>query len=126
MRHRPLILIVEDDRELREHYRVALSLSDYAVHSCEDGFDALQFLETQRPDLIVLDLNLPRVPGRVVYEELRAQAGMRNIPVIVVTGMEPAPHLPGTIVLTKPVPDDELVRLIEAQLGSGRGGPQPT
>ena len=126
MRHRPLILIVEDDRELRELYRVALMLSDYVVHSCEDGLDALQYLEVERPDLIVLDLNLPRVPGRMLYDELRASARMRSIPVVVVTGMEPAPHLPGTTVLIKPVPGDELVRVIQAQLGPWRGGPQVT
>jgi DNA-binding response OmpR family regulator len=126
MRHRALILIVEDDRELRELYRLALALSDYSVHCCEDGLDALQFLETDRPDLVVLDLNLPRVPGRVLYDELRASARMRSIPVVVVTGMEPAPHLPGTTVLIKPVPGDELVRVVEAQLGQWRGGPQVT
>ena len=117
MRHRPLLLVVEDDRALRELYRVALMLSDYAVHCCDDGLDALQYLETERPDLIVLDLNLPRVPGRMIYDELRSHARMRSIPVIVVTGMEPAPHLPGATVLIKPVPADELLGAIEAHLG---------
>jgi DNA-binding response OmpR family regulator len=125
MRHRPVILIVEDEPELRELYRLALTLSNHNVHCCEDGLEALQFLETDRPDLVVLDLNLPRVPGRVLYDELRASARLRRIPVLVVTGMEPAPQLPGTTLLIKPVPGDELVRVVDEQLGLTRGSPRP-
>jgi DNA-binding response OmpR family regulator len=116
MRHRPLILIVEDDRVLRELYRVALTLSDFDVHACEDGLDCLRFLETDRPDAIILDLNLPRVPGQVVYDELRAHANTRRIVVIVVTGMQPVPYLPGTKVLIKPVLPEQLVRALEDSL----------
>ena len=113
MRHRPLILIVEDDRVLRELYRVALGLSDYAVHCCEDGMDALQFLETDRPDAVVLDLSLPRVPGVMFYDELRAQAHTRSVPIVVVTGSEPVPYLPDAKILIKPVDPEDLVLAVQ-------------
>ena len=45
MARRPLLLVVEDDKVLRDLYRVTLSLSNFAVHACEDGLDALQALE---------------------------------------------------------------------------------
>lgn len=101
---------------LRELYRVALTLSNFAVHTCEDGLDALQFLETERPDLIVLDLNLPRVPGLVLFEEVRAHAHTQDVPIIVVTGMEPVPRLPGAKILIKPLHPELLVLAVEQSL----------
>ena len=64
---RPLLLVVEDDTVLRDLYRVTLSLSNFAVHACEDGLDALHYLDQSRPDVIVLDLDLPRIP-ELFYE----------------------------------------------------------
>src|SRR5918999_1675709 len=109
---RPILLIVEDDWTLRELYRLALSLSDFAVHACEDGIQALHYLEQERPDLIILDLNLPRVPGTMVYEELMAHSETANIPIVVVTGMYGVPDMPGALVLRKPVSAEELTRTV--------------
>lgn len=116
MRRRPLLLVVEDDRVLRELYRVALSLSNFTVRDCEDGMDALRCLEQERPDVVVLDLNLPRVSGIAVYEELRAHAETRAVPIIVVTGMDPVPHLPGATILRKPVSPEQLRAAVEHAL----------
>jgi CheY-like chemotaxis protein len=101
---------------LRELYRVALSLSNFTVRDCEDGMDALRCLEEERPDVVVLDLNLPRVSGIAVYEELRACAATKTVPIIVVTGMEPVPHLPGATVLRKPVSTEQLRVAVESAL----------
>jgi DNA-binding response OmpR family regulator len=103
---------VEDDWTLRELYRLALSLSDFAVHACEDGIQALHYLDQDRPDLIILDLNLPRVPGTMIYEELRAHRQTVNIPIVVVTGIHPVPEMPGTTILRKPVSAEELTRTV--------------
>jgi DNA-binding response OmpR family regulator len=116
MRRRPLILVVEDDRVLRELYRVALTLSNYAVHTSEDGLEALRFLETESPDVILLDLNLPRVPGTTLYEELRAHPQTRNVAIIVATGTYPVPYLPGATLLVKPISPDRLIRAVEQAL----------
>ena len=110
MSPRPILLIVEDDWTLRELYRLALSLSDFTVHACEDGIQALHYLEQDRCDLIILDLNLPRIPGTMVYEELMAHSETANIPIIVVTGMYAVPNMPGAIILRKPVSAEELTR----------------
>ena len=96
MPSRPVVLLVEDDWTLRELYRLALSLSDFTVHACEDGMQALHYLDQENPDLVVLDLNLPRVPGQMVYDELRARTQTGIVPpIIVVTGMYNVPYLPG-------------------------------
>jgi DNA-binding response OmpR family regulator len=113
---RPILLIVEDDWTLRELYRLALSLSDFAVHACEDGIQALHYLDQDRPDLIILDLNLPRIPGTMIYEELRAHTQTANIPIVVVTGIYPVPDMPGTTILRKPVSAEELTRTVTRML----------
>ena len=109
---RPILLIVEDDWTLRELYRLALSLSNFAVHACEDGIQALHYLDQDRPDLIILDLNLPRIPGTMIYEELRAHTQTANIPIVVVTGIYPVPEMPGTTILRKPISAEELTRTV--------------
>ena len=99
MPRRPVLLIVEDDRALAELYRLALSLSNFAVHACADGLEALRYLEQHTPDVIVLDLNLPRLPGTIVYDELRAHAKTIRIPIVVVTSTYSVPELVGATIL---------------------------
>ncbi len=113
---RPLILVVEDDRGVRDLYRTALGLSGFDVHGSEDGLDALRYLEDHRPDLIVLDLDLPKIPGATLYSELRVNPSTRTIPIIVVTGLDSVPNLPGTVVLRKPCEPETLLRAIEKSL----------
>jgi len=109
-------LVVEDDKVLRDLYRVTLSLSNFAVHACEDGLDALHYLDQSRPDVIVLDLDLPRIPGTVLYEEILARPRADRVPIVVVTGMADVPALPGAVVVRKPVTPDQLIKVIEATL----------
>jgi len=110
---RPVLLIVEDDSTLRELYRLALSLSDFIVHACDDGLQALHYLEQEKPDLVVLDLNVPRVSGTMVYEELRARSQTGSVPpVIVISGVYNLPYLPGATVLRTPVSPESLHRTI--------------
>lgn len=110
---RPVLLIVEDDSTLRELYRLELSLSDFTVHACDDGMQALHYLDQEKPDLVVLDLNVPRVPGTMVYEELRARSQTGSVPpVIVISGVYSLPYLPGATVLRTPVSPELLHRTI--------------
>jgi DNA-binding response OmpR family regulator len=116
MPRRPLLLVVEDDKVLRDLYRVTLSLSNFAVHACEDGLDALHYLDQSRPDVIVLDLDLPRISGIVLYDEIRARRRADRVPIIVVTGVQDVPALPEAVVLRKPVTPEELIRVIDSTL----------
>jgi DNA-binding response OmpR family regulator len=116
MPRRPLLLVVEDDHVLRDLYRVALSLSNFAVHACEDGLDALHYLDQSRPDVIVLDLDLPRIAGTVLYDEIRARRRADRVPIIVVTGVPDIPDLPEAIILRKPITPDQLIKAVESTL----------
>jgi CheY-like chemotaxis protein len=116
------ILVVEDDLDLRHVYRTVLNVEGYTVLEAGDGFQALRLLDSEPPDLVVLDLGLPRVSGLVVRHELAAQAHLRHIPVLVITGSTaPLDDLNVTCLLRKPVSPDALLRAIERCLDSPSG-----
>jgi two-component system, chemotaxis family, response regulator Rcp1 len=84
------VLLVEDDAndvELTLHALERAKLRN-RVHVAQDGVAALDFLQTHMPDLILLDLNLPKLDGREVLERVKNDDRVRHIPVIVVTSSE--------------------------------------
>ena len=108
------VLVVEDDPELRALYRSTLSGHGYAVVAVEDGVDALQRLDQGLiPAAVVLDLGLPRLHGRDVQRELKAQSGNRSVPIIVVTGSdEEVDEREFACVLRKPIDPEALVAAV--------------
>ena len=81
-----LVLVVEDEEDARA-YLVAI-LEDAGARTCEarDGFEALELASRDSPDLITLDLSMPRMDGMATFRELRARPKTAEIPVCVVTG----------------------------------------
>jgi CheY-like chemotaxis protein len=81
------ILLVEDSRFiLRENARVLLK-AGYDVTCAEDGESALKLAREQNPDLILLDMILPKMSGPDVLQRLKADAGTADIPVVVLTSL---------------------------------------
>ena len=110
---RETILIVDDDAALRRMYRAALSLEGYRVEEAADGDDALVCIEQQAPDLILLDLEMPRVDGLSVQREIAANAFTRHIPIVIATGSGKSLNNVGVAcVLRKPIAPDDLIRTI--------------
>ena len=120
----PVVLVVEDDAQLREHYRAGLG-GRFVVDVCVDGLAALAYFDHQWPDAVVLDLNLPGVHGQAVYNELQHQPLTAAIPIVVVTGVDPPPELPGALVLRKPCGIDELMGALERAMGRHSVVPHP-
>jgi DNA-binding response OmpR family regulator len=118
------VLLVEDERKLRELVRSYLERAGFAVLSTESGAEAITLAASANPDLVVLDLGLPDVPGETVARELRA-AG--DTPILMLTaktseddriaGLE----LGADDYVTKPFSPRELVLRVQAILR--RGGP---
>lgn len=81
------VLIVEDSRLLRLANERALSKAGYQVMSAQDGEEGLRLADEFGPDLIVLDMMLPRMPGQEVLRELRQREKTRGIPVMVLTSL---------------------------------------
>jgi two-component system response regulator MprA len=116
---RHVILVVEDDADLRRLYRTALTLDGFDVDEAADGLDALRRIDYRRPDLVVLDIGLPALSGVAVQQEIAAQAYTRRIPVVIVTGTAlNLDHLDVACVLRKPVEPSELLKTVRSCLAA--------
>jgi CheY-like chemotaxis protein len=119
-RHRPLILIIDDDQAFRETAEALLELYGYAVMTVESGGAALRTIEQELPAIILLDVFMPGMDGLEFLRMLREAAV--HVPVLVTTGAlagdEPHPMLSTAMeigadgVLRKPVRIEELQSLI--------------
>jgi CheY-like chemotaxis protein len=122
------ILLVEDNpgdaRLVQEAMRRAKIIN--MVHVVEDGVDAMDFLRRQgrfaevpRPDLVLLDLNLPKKDGREVLAEIKADPDLKRIPVVVLTTSDDeedvlrAYNLHANCYITKPVNFEKFMQVVK-------------
>jgi len=82
------ILFVEDESALQETFKDFLNQEGYQIVSALDGEIGLRLAKTEKPDLILLDLILPKKDGFEVLEELKKEEETKDIPVIVLTHLE--------------------------------------
>lgn len=81
------ILIVEDDSMLRESLQDFLSKEEFEVVAASDGEQGLEMTKTEVPDLILLDIILPKKNGYEVIKEIKADEAVKNIPIILLTNL---------------------------------------
>lgn len=79
------VLFVEDDPTLAEMYRTKLELDGYLVEIARDGEEALSRLNAELPDLVFMDIRLPKIDGIRVLEELRDRDQTRHLPVVILS-----------------------------------------
>ena len=79
------ILTVDDSRAMRDMLRHSLMAAGFRVLQAEDGLQGLEMLETEIPDVIVTDINMPRMDGFGFIEALRGHESRRAVPVLVLT-----------------------------------------
>lgn len=82
------IIFIEDESELQRAVTGILAKEDYQVFSALDGESGLKLAEKERPDLILLDLIMPKKDGFEVLRELKQNENTKNIPVIILTNLE--------------------------------------
>ena len=80
------ILVVDDDRAVRESLRRSLSFNGYTVDLAEDGVEALDAIANERPDALVLDVMMPRLDGLEVCRQLRSTGD--DLPILVLTARD--------------------------------------
>ncbi len=118
------ILLVDDERDLVFYTKLFLEEQGYEVLEAYDGKQALEMLETVRPDLIILDVTMPRMTGWDVLREIQADPEKVDIPVLMLTARaEDADKARGwelgvTWYQTKPFELDELAMIIERILAT--------
>lgn len=115
------ILIVDDDREVTESVRLALEATGYDVLVCHDGNQGLLMAGQEKPDLIILDMMMPKRSGFLVLETLR-QTNSYPVRVIMITANEGDRHkayaesLGVDGYIRKPFPIDVLLDNVERTL----------
>ncbi len=80
-----IVLTVDDSRAMRDMLRHSLLAAGFRVLQAEDGLHGLEVLETERPDVIVTDINMPRMDGFGFIEAVRRDETRRSMPVLVLT-----------------------------------------
>jgi excisionase family DNA binding protein len=82
----PTILIVDDDDRLREYVRANLELEGYVVREAGNAEEGLRALEEEPPDLVLLDVMMPRVDGWEMLRRVQEEHGVGTIPVLMFSG----------------------------------------
>ena len=128
MRQRPLqpVLVVEDHPDVREMVRVFLQMDGFAVCAAEDGVAALECLADNKPCLILLDVNMPRMDGIAFGRQLRRHPDpdLAGTPIILLTATSDAQAAATAVdaveVILKPISFDKVVSAVEQHCGLER------
>lgn len=131
-KHPPLILVVEDYDDAREMYVEYLTFTGFRVEAATNGLEAIEMTGRLIPDLVLMDLALPKLDGWEATRRLKSDPKTAHIPVIALTGHALAGHAERAreagcdSFITKPCVPDELVAEISRVLGinSPAGAPQ--
>lgn len=83
----PAVLLADDDAVLREMYKMRLTREGYIVHEAIDGQDTIAKAESTHPDIILLDVMMPRMNGLDALKILKSGQSTKNIPVIILTAL---------------------------------------
>jgi len=116
------ILVVDDDVQLVDALQIRLEAKGYEVVTAYDGQKALEKVQNQMPDLVILDLMMPKLSGEDVCREIRKDEKAANLPIIMLTGKSSdIDKVVGEVIgascyMSKPFEDDELLEKINELL----------
>jgi len=125
-RERPLVLVVEDYQDAREMYAAYLQFSGFDVAEAANGVEAVEKATELVPDIVLMDLALPRMDGWEATRRLKGDPRTRHIPIVALTGHALAGHAEGAreagcdSFVTKPCLPDALVAEIRRLLDQPR------
>jgi len=125
-RERQLVLVVEDYQDAREMYAAYLQFSGFDVAEAANGVEAVEQTTRLLPDIVLMDLALPRMDGWEATRRLKADARTGHIPIVALTGHALAGHAEGAreagcdSFVTKPCLPDALVAEIRRLLDRPR------
>jgi CheY-like chemotaxis protein len=120
---RPRVLVVDDERLIRDVVAEALAESGYEVDTAPNGAEALEQIARWRPDVVVLDLMMPVLDAAGFIDLLRLNPSSADLPIIILTAAyapyEEARRLGATACLMKPFKLEELLAAVEHAAASG-------
>jgi DNA-binding response OmpR family regulator len=118
----PTILIVEDERDAVEMYRIVLEVEGYQVMVAYTLQAALKQLEKMKPDLILLDVALRGSSGLDLCEKVRNDPEMADLPIVIISNLDSPEEIKAgldagaNVYLTKPISQDELLEAVQENL----------
>lgn len=120
----PRILIADDNRQNAELLEAYLGDGDYDIRTAGDGEETLHIVRSWPPDLILLDIMMPKISGFEVCKRLRADPATRDIAVIMITALDQPSDIDKAVVagtndfVTKPINKSELLLRVKAMLAA--------
>ena len=113
------ILIIDDDPIVLKYLENLFTDNGYETYKAANGIEGSQMVEEIKPDLITLDLEMPEQWGPRFYRRMIKNKDLKNIPVIVISGLTGSQYsLPKAVAhLNKPFEPDELLRLVREHIG---------
>lgn len=118
----PVVLVAEDHDDTRLLYKFVLELRGYQVVEAANGNDVLKVARKTRPDLVLMDTNLPYVDGLTATKQIRQDASLHDVPIIFISGDAQPEHramalaIGGNDYLLKPMSISDLETAVENQL----------
>jgi chemosensory pili system protein ChpA (sensor histidine kinase/response regulator) len=126
VRVRPIVMVVDDSLTVRKVTGKHLQKQGYDVMVAKDGIDAVEQLRTRVPDLMLVDIEMPRMDGYELTGRVRADPNLKHIPIIMITSRAGEKHrnraldLGVDIYMSKPYQEDELFRNVDVLLARAR------
>jgi len=113
-------LIVDDSMLIRHTVCRFMEERGYSVESAANGLDALEILKRVRPDIIITDMQMPKMGGRELITAVKQEAALANVPIVVVAGRQSNPEAPETradYIIYKDIDiEDQLAKALDATL----------
>lgn len=121
------ILIIDDEKDMRTYLGALFRKAGYETDTATNGEEGLELAEARKPDLITLDILMPKGSGVRAYRGLRTSAKTVNIPIVVLTGLTRLDDFFGDLsdlrqpdaLVEKPIDRDAFLETVEALLGAG-------
>jgi two-component system response regulator MprA len=120
-RARPQVLVVDDEPAIRETVATLLEEEGYQVRRARDGVEALSTLAGDRIDLILADINMPRLDGATLVRKLRGRGN--RIPVVLMSAIYADVDLPDVRFVPKPFAIDRLLGAVTSALATNGASP---
>lgn len=121
------ILVVDDEQDVRTYLKTLFAKEGYQVEVASDGEEGLEVAQKVKPDLIFVDIMMPKRTGIMLYRRLRKDPGLEQVPIVIVTGLAQYRSFfaqefevpPPDAFVEKPPKKEELLALASKLLGAG-------